>query len=68
MKMNYQPYEKGYFSWNGQRSFNRALYGKYYENRQFRIKCFAGDKPEVILYAGMDLGRVFWGVRRKAFR
>ncbi len=68
MKMNYQPYEKGYFSWNGPRSFNRALYGKYYENRQFRMKCFAGDKPEVILYAGMDLGRVFWGVRRKAFR
>lgn len=64
MKMNYQLYEKGYFSWNGPRSFNRALYGKYYEKRQFRIKCFAGDKPEVILYAGMDLGRVFWGVRR----
>ena len=64
MSTVYKAQKKGYIIANSERSFNRALYGKYYEKRQLRFKAFAGDRPGVICYTCMDMGRLFWGAVR----
>lgn len=58
----YTAHDNGYMIADGTRFFNRALYGKYYEDYGYRFKAFAGDRPGVMTYAGLDMGRLFWAI------